>query len=62
MRMQELAIQDYARQLFEARGAEAIAEAAQTASGYETQGKNDEAETWRRIEGALKLMRGPRQS
>jgi hypothetical protein len=62
MRMQELAIQDYARQLFEARGAEAIADAAQTASGFEMRGLSEDAETWRRVESALKLMRGPRQS
>jgi hypothetical protein len=62
MRMQELAIQNYARQLFEARGAKAIAEAAQKASRLEMQGMSEDAETWRRIEGALKAMHGPRQS
>ena len=62
MRMQELAIQGYAQQLLAAHGAQAIAEAAQKAASFETQGMNEDAETWRRIEGALKLMNGPRQS
>jgi hypothetical protein len=28
----------------------------------EQQGQNEEAETWRHIEAALKLMRGPHES
>ena len=62
MRMQEIEIQDYARQLLEAHGDKAVAEAAQKACALEKQDKNEEAETWRHIEGALKLMRGPHQS
>jgi hypothetical protein len=62
MRMQETEVFDYARQLLEAHGDKAVAEAAQKACGLEKQGKNEEAETWRHIEGALKLMRGPHQS
>jgi hypothetical protein len=62
MRMRETEIQDYARQLLEAHGDKAVAEAAQRASTLETQGNNDEAETWRHIEAALKLMRGPHVS
>jgi hypothetical protein len=60
--MQEVDIQDYARQLFEAHGAKAVAEAAQKARALEEQGDSDEAKTWRRIEAALKEMRGPHQS
>lgn len=62
MRMRETEIQDYARQLLEAHGDKAVAEAAQKASGFETQGDNETAETWRHIEAALKLMRGPHVS
>jgi hypothetical protein len=60
--MQELDIQDYARQLLEAHGNKAVAEAAQKARALEEQGKREDAESWRRIELALKLMLGPHQS
>jgi len=60
--MREIEIQDYARQLLEAHGDKAVAEAAQKASSLETQGDNEEAATWRHIEAALKLMRGPHVS
>jgi regulator of protease activity HflC (stomatin/prohibitin superfamily) len=62
MIMREIEIQDYARQLLEAHGDKAVAEAAQKASSFEKQGNNEEAETWRHIEAALKLMRGPHES
>jgi len=62
MRMREIDIQDYARQLLEAHGAKAVAEAAQKAASLETQGKDEEAATWRHIEAALKMMRGPHES
>ena len=62
MRMQEIDIHDYARQLLEAHGDKAVAEAAQKARTLEQQGNNEQAETWRHIEAALKLMRGPRES
>jgi hypothetical protein len=55
-------IQTYARQLYEAQGAKAIAEAGRRAADYERQGESDEAQTWRRIEAALMLLRGPRES
>ena len=61
MRMREIDIQDYARQLLEAHGDKAVAEAAQKACSLETQGDNEEAATWRHIEAALKMMRGPHQ-
>ncbi|MGA7390332.1 MAG: hypothetical protein WA322_27320 [Pseudolabrys sp.] len=60
--MQEIDIQDYARQLLEAHGAQAIVEAAQKANAFERDGKKEDAETWRHIEAALKLMRGPHES
>jgi hypothetical protein len=62
MRMQEIDIQDYARQLLDAHGDKAVAEAAQKASALEKQGNSEQAETWRHIEAALKLMRGPHAS
>jgi hypothetical protein len=60
--MRETEIHDYARQLFEARGNSAIAEAARNACACEEQGEHERARTWRHIEAALKLMGGPRQS
>ena len=62
MRMQESEVYDYARQLLEAHGDKAVAEAAQKASALEQQGESENAETWRHIEAALKLIRGPRES
>ena len=59
--MKEGEIHDYARQLLEAHGAAAVAEAAQKASGSEQRGESEQARTWRRVEAALKLMRGPHQ-
>jgi hypothetical protein len=62
MLMQETDIHDFARQLLEAHGDKAVAEAAQRASALEQEGKREEAETWRHIEEALKMMRGPHVS
>ena len=58
MRIGEIEIHDYARQLLEAHGDMAVVEAAQRARACEEQGQREEAETWRHIEAALKLMRG----
>ena len=60
--MREVEIYDYARQLLEAHGAHEVVEAAQKAVNFEMQGENERAQTWRHIEAALKLMRGPHQS
>jgi hypothetical protein len=60
--MREAEIHDYARQLWEAHGAKAVAEAAQKARVFEQQGENEHAQTWRHIEAALIAMRGPHQS
>ena len=62
MRMQEIDIHDYARQLLEAHGDKAVAEAARKACMLESQGESEQAETWRRVEAALKLIRGPHES
>jgi hypothetical protein len=59
--MNESDIHDYARQLLEARGGMAVADAAQRACGLEERGEGEQARTWRRIEAALKLMRGPHE-
>ena len=55
-------IQDYARTLFLAQGEQAIAEAAQKAAKFERHGDNEQARTWRHIQGALSLMQGPRET
>ena len=62
MMLQETDIHDLARRLMEAHGAKAIAEAAQKAANLEQEGKKEEAETWRHIEQALKMMQGPHES
>jgi hypothetical protein len=62
MRMREIEIQDYARQLLDAHGEKAVAEAAQKAIACEENGEREDAETWRHVEAALKLMRGPHAS
>ncbi|MEA2907982.1 MAG: hypothetical protein QOJ15_63 [Bradyrhizobium sp.] len=60
--VREIEIHDYARQLLEAHGAKAIAEAAQNAIDLEAKGEFQLAKDWRHIEDAMKLMRGPHQS
>jgi hypothetical protein len=60
--MREIEIQDYARQLLDAHGDKAVAEAAQKACACEEKGEREDAETWRHVEAALKLMRGPHAS
>jgi hypothetical protein len=62
MSMGQIEIHDYARQLLEAHGEMAVVEAAQKARSFEENGQTEEAETWRSIEAALKLMRGPHVS
>ncbi len=60
--MHEIDIQDYARRLFDAHGDRAVAEAAQRARAHEEKGEGEEARTWRHIEAAIKLLRGPHAS
>src|SRR6202022_4711949 len=60
--MREIEIHDYARQLLEAHGAKAIAEAAQNAIDLEAKGEFELAKDWRHIEDAMKPTRGPHQS
>jgi hypothetical protein len=61
MRMREIEIHDYARQMLEAHGAKAV-KAAQKATACEQRGENEQAEIWRHVEAALKQMRGPHES
>lgn len=60
--MREIEIHDYARQLLEAHGFKAIAEAARNLIDLEAKGEMELAKAWRHIEYAMKLMRGPHQS
>ncbi len=60
--MEETDIHDYARQLYEAHGAQAVAEAAHKAAAAEEKGEKDQARNWRRIEAILYQMLGPHQS
>jgi hypothetical protein len=62
MKPEQASIPEYARQLYEAHGARAIAEAAQKAAALEKEGRREEAQIWRRVEEALKEMRGPPHS
>jgi hypothetical protein len=50
-----------ARQMLEHHGAEAIAQAARNALASEHRGDDEDAQEWRHIEDAMKLMRGPHQ-
>jgi hypothetical protein len=59
--MQATEIHAHARKLLDAHGAKAIAEAARKAADLEGKGYRDQAETWRRIEAALRHLRGPHQ-
>jgi hypothetical protein len=60
--MHAIEIQEHARKLRDAHGGKALADAAQKARAFEQQGNADEAQTWRRIEAALRQMQGPRVS
>lgn len=55
-------IQNHARKLMESRGPKSIAEAAQKARAFEERGEKEQAQTWRKIEQALREMRGPHAS
>jgi hypothetical protein len=60
--MQAIESQEYARQMLEAHGDKAVVVAAKKACSFEEIGNGKEAKTWRQVEAALKLMRGPHQS
>jgi hypothetical protein len=56
--VEETLISEYARQLMEAHGQSAIAEAAQRAAACERHKDKEGAQTWRRVEAALQALRG----
>lgn len=60
--MLAMEIQEHARKLRDAHGDKAVAEAAQKAKAFEKQGDSEKAQTWRRIEAALREMQGPHVS
>ncbi|HLG46516.1 MAG TPA: hypothetical protein VKY24_09775 [Reyranella sp.] len=60
--LEETLISEYARQLLDAHGGRAVAEAAQRAFACEQRDEKEAAQAWRRVEAALKLMRGPSES
>jgi hypothetical protein len=60
--MEMTEIHDYARRLLGVHGEKAALEAAQKASECDREGHKDEARDWRRIEAAIKEMRGPHAS
>lgn len=57
-----MAIHDYARRLIGVHGDKAEVEAAQRAALCERQGDKAQAEEWRKIQAAIKEMRGPHMS
>ncbi|MBA2126903.1 hypothetical protein DLM45_11830 [Hyphomicrobium methylovorum] len=57
--MNAVEIQAHARQLFEAHGAKALAEAAQMVRKVEESGDKRLVDDWRRIQVALTQLRGP---
>ena len=60
--MQATEIQTQARMLFEAHGDKAVIEANKKAKACEHSGDLAAASDWRRIESALRLMQGPRET
>lgn len=60
--MQSVEIQSHARRMLDAHGAQAILEATRKAKTCERTGDDAGASDWRRIESALRLMRGPRET
>ena len=51
-----------ARQLYDARGAKAIAEAARRSEQLAQAGDSEQAKIWERVEAVLREMSGPRQT
>jgi hypothetical protein len=60
--MKAIEIQTQARMLQEAHGSKAVVEAHNKAKACEHSGDMSGASDWRRIESALKLMQGARQT
>lgn len=60
--MQTMDVNSYARKLLRAHGDKAELEAAQKATDCERSGEDVQASTWRRVQAAIKVMRGPNAS
>ena len=60
--MDAVEIQAHARQLYEAHGAKALAEAAHRVREFEERGDKRLVDDWKRIQSALTLLRGPHVS
>ncbi len=60
--MQQLDTHEYARQLLDLHGDKAIVVAAKKVRSFEEKGDRKEAETWRHIESALKVLSQAHQS
>lgn len=60
--MHAVEIEETARKLMDAHGAKALAEAAQKAAALERAGDKAQADDWRRVEAALRHLRGPHAS
>jgi hypothetical protein len=60
--MDMIEIHDYARRLLGAHGTKAELEAAQKAAECDRQRDQDQARDWRRIQAAIREMRGPHAS
>jgi len=55
-------VDDYARRLYAASGDRAEYDAAQKAKACEERGQADEAEQWRKVRAAIRILRGPNAS
>ena len=60
--MSETQVHTIARQMLDRHGAVAIARAAQNALTCEQKGQLEEANEWRHVKDAMKIMQGPHQS
>lgn len=60
--MKQIEIANYAQTLFAEYGAKAIAIAAQRMRAAQDKRDDGDADTWRRVELALKEVRGPRET
>ncbi len=60
--MNQLDAHEYARQLLDRYGSNAVVLAAQKACSCERTGQANRASDWRQIEAALKVTQGPHQS
>jgi hypothetical protein len=60
--MQTTQVAEFARQLLDAHGDRAEAEAAQKAHDAEARGDKEQAENWRRVRAAIQELRPPHVS